>query len=103
MEKTIHLDQAVMQTAQGIDQELTQAWAQIGMFSEQLEQARKLRDQAIEKQRGLMRQALATRGIDRFDNARPGMQPGTITVSVPDMPEVIPPQKPNGLVQPEAN
>jgi hypothetical protein len=66
------------------------------MFSEQLEGARKLRDQAVEKQRGLIRQALTARGIERFENARPGQQMGTILVVVPDE---LPPMltKPNGL------
>jgi hypothetical protein len=96
MEKTIQLDQREIQAAQGIDQELTQAWAQVGMFSEQLDQARKLRDQAVEKQRGLIRQALTARGIERFENARPGQQMGTLLVVVPDE---LPPMlaKSNGL------
>jgi hypothetical protein len=101
MEKTIQLDQREIQAAQGIDQELTQAWAQVGMFSEQLDQARKLRDQAVEKQRGLIRQALVTRGIERFENARPGAQMGTILVVVPDDPPLVP-GKANGLPQLEA-
>jgi hypothetical protein len=98
MEKTIQLDQREIQNAQSIDQELTQAWAQVGMFSEQLDQARKGRDQAVEKQRGLIRQALVARGIERFDNARPGAQMGTIVVVVPDdVPTLV--AKPNGLPQ----
>jgi hypothetical protein len=101
MEKTIQLDQREIQAAQGIDQELTQAWAQIGMFSEQLDQARKARDQATEKQRGLIRQALAAHGIERFENARPGAQMGTILVVVPDEP-ALPAAKVNGAAPAES-
>lgn len=101
MEKTIQLDQRETQAAQTIDQETTQAWAQIGMFTEQLDQARKMRDAAIEKQRGLIRQALAARGIDRFDSARPGAQVGTLTVVIPDEPAAGSPAPVlNGIPQP---
>ena len=98
MEKTIQLDQREMQTAREVDQEVTLAWAQIGMFSEQLEQARKLRDAGIEKQKSLIKQALATRGIDNFEGARPGMQAGTVVVVLPD-PVESSAQKVNGAAQ----
>lgn len=101
MEKTIQLDQRETQAAQAIDQEMTQAWAQIGMFSEQLAEARKLRDQATEKQRSLIRQALSVRGIDRFDSARPGGQLGTLTVTIPDEITTGTSTQFNGLSQPD--
>lgn len=98
MEKTIQLDQRELQQAQAIDQELMQAWAQIGVLSEQQKQAEKNRDKAIEKQKDLMQQALLARGIERHMGARPGTQAGTLIVILPD--EAPPPpveaSKPNG-------
>lgn len=70
MEKTIQLDQKEIQAHSEITRELTLAWAQIGVMMEQLDQARRARDQLIEKQRALIKQAVTDRGINKFENAR---------------------------------
>lgn len=92
MEKTIQLDSKESAMVAAIDQERTNALAQVGALSLDMEQARKNLDSAAERQRSFIRQALAIRGIDRFDNAR--VQNGALHVS---MPEEMP--APSGLSQ----
>jgi hypothetical protein len=84
MEKTYQLDQREAGLFQAADQERTQALAVVGALSLDMEQARKNLDTAAERQRMLIRQALSTRGVERYDNAR--AQNGALIVSLPDMP-----------------
>lgn len=92
MEKTIQLDQRELQAVAGIEQEVMQANAQWGMLRRQLDQADKICEQVVEKQRSFIRQALADHGIQRFENARPA--PGAIIVTLPDVPEATSPAPP---------
>jgi hypothetical protein len=84
MEKTIQLDQKELGQMAQADQFRTQALAVVGALSLDMETARKNLDAAQERQQSCIRQALANRGIDRFENAR--AQNGVITVTVPDEP-----------------
>ena len=82
MEKTYQLDQRESAMLQSLDQERTQALASVGALSLDMEQARKNLDAAAEKQRSFLRQAIMTRGVDRYENAR--LQNGALVVTVPD-------------------
>lgn len=84
MEKTYQLDQRESAMLQSLDQERTQALAAIGALSLDMETARKNLDGAQQKQQSFLRQAVMTRGVDRFENAR--MQNGALVVSLPDAP-----------------
>jgi hypothetical protein len=84
MEKTYQLDQREAGLFQQADQERTQALAVVGALSLDMETARKNLDVSAERQRMLIRQALSTRGVDRYENAR--LQNGALIVSMPDMP-----------------
>jgi hypothetical protein len=99
MEKTFPLDQREAALLQQLDQERTQALAMVGALSLDMEQARKTLDTAAERQRGFIRQALSSRGIDRYENARTAN--GILLVTLPDQPVAIPePEgaRPNGSV-----
>jgi hypothetical protein len=91
MEKTFQLDQREAMTIQQMDQERTQALAMVGALSLDMEQARKNLDATAERQKAFLRQAVANRGIDRYENAR--TQNGQLFVSLPDPPPA-PPQLP---------
>jgi hypothetical protein len=82
MEKQYTLEQKEQAMLAGIDQERTNALAMVGALSLDMEQARKNLDNAAERQRAFLRQALANRGVERFDNAR--VQNGALLVTVPD-------------------
>ena len=82
MEKSFQLDPKETALLGQLDQERTQALAMIGALSLDMEQARKNLDNAAERQRGFIRQAMSNRGIDRFDNAR--VQNGALLVTLPD-------------------
>ena len=82
MEKTFQLDQRESAMLQSLDQERTQALAAIGALSLDMETARKNLDVAQQKQQSFLRQAVMTRGVDRFENAR--MQNGALVVALPD-------------------
>ena len=82
MEKSYQLDQKEMNLLQPLDQERTNALAAIGALSLDMEQARKNLDTAAERQRAFIRQALISRGVDRFDNAR--IMNGALLVTLPD-------------------
>jgi hypothetical protein len=84
MEKTYQLDQREMGLFQQADQERTQALAVVGALSLDMETARKNLDTAAERQRMLIRQALSTRNVERYDNAR--VANGALFVSLPDAP-----------------
>lgn len=84
MEKTFQLDQRESAMLQSLDQERTQALAAIGALSLDMETARKNLDVAQQKQQSFLRQAVMTRGVDRFENAR--MQNGALVVALPDAP-----------------
>jgi hypothetical protein len=84
MEKTIALDQKEQTMLAAVDQERTQALAMVGALSLDMEQARKNLDTAAERQRSFIRQALVSRGIERYENAR--AQNGALIVSMPDEP-----------------
>jgi hypothetical protein len=88
MEKTYQLDSRESAMLQSLDQERTQALAAIGALSLDMETARKNLDAAAEKQRAFLRQAIMTRGVDRYENAR--MQGGALVVSLPDAPAPSP-------------
>lgn len=94
MEKTYQLDQKEQAMLQQVEQERTNALAAVGALSLDMEQARKNLDAAAERQRSFIRQAVATRGVERFDNARAAN--GTLIVTLPDpMPEVMRPASPS--------
>lgn len=95
MEKTYQLDQREMATFQQADQERTQALAVVGALSIDMETARKNLDSTQERQRMLIRQALSTRNVERYDNAR--VQNGNLFVSMPDMP-IAAPEPEGGMV-----
>lgn len=84
MEKTYQLDQRESAMLNSLDQERTQALAAVGALSLDMETARKNLDAAQQKQQAFLRQAVMTRGVDRFENAR--MQNGALVVSLPDAP-----------------
>jgi hypothetical protein len=88
MEKTFTLDQKEAALLAQVDQERTNALATVGALSLDMEQARKNLDTAAERQRSFIRQALAARGVDRFESAR--AQNGTIVVTMPDAPTMLP-------------
>lgn len=83
MEKTYQMDQKEAMLFAQVEQERTQALAMVGALSLDMEQARKNLDTAAERQRSFIRQALAGRGVERFDNAR--AQNGVIVVSIPEL------------------
>jgi hypothetical protein len=82
MEKTFTLDQKETAMLAQVDQERTQALAMVGALSLDMEQARKNLDTAAERQRSFIRQALSTRGVDRYENARAAN--GALIVTMPD-------------------
>ena len=84
MERTVTLDTNEKVLLQQLDQERTQALAMIGALSLDMETARKNLEAAAERQRGFIRQALAARNIERYDNARAAN--GAIVVTLPDPP-----------------
>ena len=84
MEKTINLDHTEQTMLTQIDQERTQALAMVGALSLDMEQARKNLDSAAERQRSFIRQALATRGVTQYENAK--AQNGALVVTMPDAP-----------------
>jgi len=88
MEKSFQLDQREASVAQQLDQERTQALAAVGALSLDMEQARKNLDAVAERQRAFVRQAVMTRGIENFVNARTGN--GTLVVALPDEPVEMP-------------
>jgi hypothetical protein len=89
MEKVIQLDQKEQTMLGQVDQERTQALAVVGALSLDMEQARKNLDAAAERQRSFIRQALTSRGVERYENAR--AQNGSLIVTMPDE---MPPQLP---------
>lgn len=82
MEKSFPLDQKEAVLLSQLDQERTQALAQVGALSLDMEQARKNLDVAAERQRSFIRQALVARGVERFQNAR--VQEGALIVTMPE-------------------
>jgi hypothetical protein len=84
MEKTFQLDQRETTLLAQLDNERTQALAAVGALSLDMETARKNLDAAAERQRGFIRQAVTSRGIERYDNARAAN--GQLFVSLPDLP-----------------
>jgi hypothetical protein len=82
MEKTFQLDQKELAMIAQADQERTQALAQVGALSLDMEQARKNLDAAAERQRYFIRQIVMNRGVERFESAR--VQNGAIVVTVPE-------------------
>jgi hypothetical protein len=82
MEKTFQLDQKEQAMLLQVEQERTQALAMVGALSLDMEQAKKNLEMAQERQRSFLRQALVSRGVDRYENAR--AQNGALVVSVAD-------------------
>ena len=82
MEKTYHLDQTEQAMLTQVDQERTNALAMVGALSLDMEQARKNLDSAAERQRAFIRQALATRGVTQYENAK--AQNAVLVVTMPD-------------------
>jgi hypothetical protein len=90
MEKSFTLDAREQNALQQFDQARTQALAMVGALTLDMEQAKKNLESAQEGQRAFIRQALAVRDVDRYENARAAN--GSLIVTVPDpMPEVLPP------------
>lgn len=100
MEKTYQLDQREAALFGQADQERTQALAVVGALSLDMETARKNLDTAAERQRMLIRQALSTRGVERYENAR--VQNGSLFVSMSDMPISVP-EPEGGVVMDRVN
>ena len=100
MEKTYQLDQREAALFGQADQERTQALAVVGALSLDMETARKNLDTAAERQRMLIRQALSTRNVERYENAR--VQNGSLFVSLPDLP-VAAPEPEGGMVLDRVN
>lgn len=98
MEKTYQLDQKEQQQLAQVEQERTQALAMIGALSLDMEQARKNLDVAAERQRSFLRQALANRGVERYDQAR--AQSGVVYVTLPDMPAPVAQEGPRIIERP---
>lgn len=94
MEKTFPLDQKEAGLIAQLDQDRMQALAQVGALSLDMEQARKNLEATAERQRAFIRQAMMTRGVDRFDNAR--VQNGALIVALPD----APPMQPSAVLPP---
>lgn len=86
MEKTYQLEQPEAAYLQQLDQERTQALAAVGALSLDMETARKNLDSVAERQRAFLQQALASRSVGKFENAR--MQDGALVVKLPDPPVV---------------
>jgi hypothetical protein len=82
MEQTFKLDPKEQAMLTQVDQERTQALAMVGALSLDMEQARKNLDSAAERQRSFIRQALTSRGVERYENAR--AQNGALIVTMPD-------------------
>lgn len=82
MEKTYQLDQKETGQFAQLDQERTNALANVGALSLDMEQARKNLDSAMERQRAFLRHALNARGVEEYLNAR--MANGAIVVTVAD-------------------
>ena len=88
MEKTFQLDQRELAMIGQVDQERTQALAQVGALSLDMEQARKNLDAAAERLRSFIRQVVTNRGVERFESAR--VQNGAVVVSIPE--GIMPPK-----------
>jgi len=88
MEKTFQLNDKEQAALAGVDQERTQALAMVGALSLDMEQARKNLDAAAERQKAFIRQAVTSRGVERFENAR--VQNAALIVSIPDEPHARP-------------
>jgi len=85
MEKSFQLDARETAALQQLDQERTNALAAVGALSLDMEQARKNLDTAAERQRAFIRQALMSRNIDAYDNAR--TQNGMLVVTLAEKPQ----------------
>jgi hypothetical protein len=92
MEKTITLDPKEQAMLAQVDQERTQALAMVGALSLDMEQARKNLDTVAERQRSFIRQALTSRGVERYENAR--AQNGALIVTMPDEMSPLPTGRP---------
>ena len=84
MEKTFHLNDKEQAMLQQTDQERINALAQVGALSLDMETARKTLEAVQQRQQSFIRQAIVSRGVERFENAR--MQNGALIVTVPDEP-----------------
>jgi len=82
MEKSFQLDHREIAALQQFDQARTQALAMVGALTLDMEQAKKNLETAQEGQRAFIRQALAIRDVDRYENARAAN--GTLLVTLPD-------------------
>ena len=83
MEKTFPLESRETSALNLLDQQRTQALAAVGALSLDMEQARKNLETTAERQRAFLQQAVISRGIEQFDNAR--IQNGALVVTVPDV------------------
>jgi hypothetical protein len=82
MEKSFQLDQRENALLGQVEQARTQALAAIGALSLDMETAKKNLDMVAEQQRYHIRQALLTRNIERYENAR--VQNGSLIVLMPE-------------------
>ena len=94
MEKSIKWEGNEAMMMQGLDQKKTQALAQIGALMMDLETAKKNLEAVNEEFKSAIRNALASRGINQVETARP--VPGGLIVNIPDVPESHQLGKPNG-------
>jgi uncharacterized membrane protein len=88
MEKTWQLDQREAALVQQMEQERQSALAMVGALTLDMRTAEKNLEASAERQRAFVRQALMTRGIDRYENAR--LANGALVVTVPDAPPLPP-------------
>lgn len=100
MEKTFNLDQKEAGLIAQLDQDRMQALAQVGALSLDMEQARKNLEATAERQRAFIRQAMLTRGVERFDNARVQNGALIVTISEPALPiPIAPPPAVEGVAK----
>lgn len=82
MEKTIKWEAAEAPVMQQLEFERMQVLAQIGALMMDLDNAKKNLEAVNERQKTAIRSALQSRGIERFDSARP--MAGGLVLQVPD-------------------
>jgi len=104
MEKVFQLEQREIMQAQQLDQERTQALAMYGALSMDIERARKMVENVVEKQNAFVRAALMARAVDRYENAR--LQGTALIYNAPEESKMElapepPPMKVNGALQPD--
>ena len=87
MEKSFPLERNETAQLTQLDQARTQALAMIGALKMDLKKAKRQWESTQEQQRAFIRQALLSRGVDRYENAR--ATPDALIVTLPEEPAPV--------------